>query len=746
MNKEFKINDNYGIVCKEIKKETSKPVVIPNTNHIFVVDVSGSMSSDLPLIRTQLKNKLSNIMRDGDTISILWFSGRNEAGILKEEVEVKSLKTLSDLNDAIDKWLKPICLTAFLKPLELVGDLIERVKKNRPNSIFSMIFLTDGYNNDCPWNEVVNALKKIENQIISSTFVEYGYYADSKRLTEMASIMGGEKISCTGFDEFEPVFDNKISTSLKSTKKIMVDIPQEYMFDFAFSFNDDSILLYNIVDSQIMIGDDVDKIYYFSHKVETNYTLPNSVLYAATYVLADKLKYDEAETILRVMGDGFYYNQLQNSYGKQKLNKFKSDIKEAIFDVSKQLPTGYSSNITEINENTYCLMNLIDDITNIKDCKFYKNHEAFNYHRIGRKMINLASILSEDEKSRLVNAKSVKEANEILNSINENKVELVFIESDKNVGYPVTDLVWNNDRANLSVRICMDGFVELPDNKFGVDKVNTFKYKTYTIIKDGIVNIQKLPLSNSEELVNLLLKHDVKYTADTANNVIVVDLTSVPIINKSMVNSISAKDLANKEWELIKLQGFKKVYDYFRKDLYPKESKSLIDKYGEECATWLGELGITDYNGFNPKMTSGESNDFYMSVVLETKIKGLSSLPKVEVVLDSMKANKPLKISEIHMADAIKQYQHQLDSEIYKMLPEEQQKEMLKTYLITKTNILNTQKKNLMQKISEIKFGLILSKRWFKEFNSLDENKLTLNLDNRDVDFTFNFTEKEEKI
>ena len=86
---------------------------------------------------------------------------------------------------------------------------------------------------------------------------------------------------------------------------------------------------------------------------------------------------------------------------KQKLNKFKSDIKEAIFDVSKQLPTGYSSNITEINENTYCLMNFINDLTELNDCKFYKNHSAFNYHRIGKKRINSASILTEDEKNKL---------------------------------------------------------------------------------------------------------------------------------------------------------------------------------------------------------------------------------------------------------------------------------------------------------------------------------------------------------
>ena len=47
--------------------------------------------------------------------------------------------------------MKPVGLTAFHKPLVLVKELIERIRKNRPDSIFSMIFLTDGWNNNCPW-------------------------------------------------------------------------------------------------------------------------------------------------------------------------------------------------------------------------------------------------------------------------------------------------------------------------------------------------------------------------------------------------------------------------------------------------------------------------------------------------------------------------------------------------------------------------------------------------------------------
>ncbi len=111
MKKHVKFDENYCLVSQEVNS-TATVEVAKKTNHILVVDVSGSMSWELPKIRTQLKNKLSNLMKEGDTISIVWFSGSREAGILKEEIEVKSLKTLSDLNDAIDKWLHPVGLTA----------------------------------------------------------------------------------------------------------------------------------------------------------------------------------------------------------------------------------------------------------------------------------------------------------------------------------------------------------------------------------------------------------------------------------------------------------------------------------------------------------------------------------------------------------------------------------------------------------------------------------------------------------
>jgi Mg-chelatase subunit ChlD len=125
-----------------------------------VIDVSGSMYYDLPEIRKNLKNKISSLVKENDTVSIIWFSGKNDAGILKEEVHVNSLKQLNDLNDAIDRFLKPIGLTAFAKPLELADDVIRRIQSNNPESIFSLIFMSDGWNNDVSWDSVINVVNK----------------------------------------------------------------------------------------------------------------------------------------------------------------------------------------------------------------------------------------------------------------------------------------------------------------------------------------------------------------------------------------------------------------------------------------------------------------------------------------------------------------------------------------------------------------------------------------------------------
>jgi len=744
MEKSVKFKENFYLTVKELSsQQVVQPKPLP-TNFIFIVDVSGSMHYDLELMRKQLKNKLPNLVKEGDTITIIWFSGKDQAGILKEEVEVRALTDLQALNEAIDRYLQSICLTAFHKPLVLAKDAIKRIKSHRPSSVFSLIFLTDGYNNDCSWNDVMKSLKELESDLAASTFVEYGYYADSRKIAEMAESIGGEKLDAEQFDDYDVLFEAKLQKTYSSAKKIVVDVPSTHKFDFAFTVNDGEIILYGIKDNQVTLPESTKQILYFTTNLcGVGASMDTSLLYAGLYVLSDKLKYDEAEYLFEKLGDKHIYNVFSNAYGKQKLIAFKTLVKECVFDKSKRFIEGFSDSLS-VNENAYCVMNLIDDLTQDENALFYPFHPNFNYKRIGAKKVQVKG-LSDAEKQAIMESKTIEEVKNIVDSAKDKDIEFEY--KDKTKGYPISDIVWSSDRANLSVRVRYEGFVSLPKNKFGLDKIDTFIYRTYTIIKDGILNVTQLPITASNKTIVKLIKNNVNVTTDE-NNISTIDFSSLPIVNKKMVKNISATKLAELEYHLFELQALEKVYKYYESKHFPRVSVGFVEKYGVDAEAWLKELGITEFNGFAPKTTTEAGSDLYMAVELKTKIAKHSSLPKVEDVIAKVLANKPLTPVDKLMAVAINDYQSQINSSLYKSLKDDKlRNDVLKTWLSTSKMDVRVNRRKLLQEIAQIKFSLILSKKWFDEFNSFDENELTLNLNGSgEVTVKFDMIEKEVAV
>jgi hypothetical protein len=751
----IKFNETLFLTIKdvaELSKVSLKPKLLP-TNFIFVIDVSGSMSNDLGYIRKQLKNKLPSLVKEGDTVTIIWFSGRTDAGILMEEIEIKSLKNLQDVNNAIDRFLKPVGLTAFYKPLVLAKEAITRIKKNRKDGIFSLIFLTDGGNNDCSWSDVTKSLKDLENDLASSTFVEYGYYADSRAIAQMAELIGGEKVEAEQFDDYDVVFEAKLQKTYGSSKKVVVDVPaKDRIFDFAFTISPaNEIILYGVTnDDQVLVPEDTIALYWFSSKAASKATFQyenkpelNKIVYGALYVLTEKLQNDYADDIFKVLGDKNLYEVFTNAYGKQKLFNFKSMIKECVFDHTKQFLKGRVTNLVA-DENAYCVMDFINDLTNDETALIYPLHSEFSYKRIGAKKVAKGSELNENQKTQLANAKTVEELKAITDNIAETTPDAVKFEyNDKEKGYSISNLVWSSERANLSINVKFDGYIDLPKNNFGLNRIDTFIFRNYTIIKDGILNISKMPVSISKETYDKLLANGVKITI--VHNVVVVDFSSLPVINRRMVKSISAKKLAELEFNLLKLQGLAKAYKYFESLHFPKVSQGFIDLYGVEAEAWLKELGITSYNGFNPKMViEKEGKDFYMAVELNTKIAKMSSIPTVASVLKKIEDKKALNAADELLKPAIDDYNTQINSPLYTSLKDEKTKnQILENWLKTVNKDVSNKRKEYLQEIAQIKFSLILSKKWFTEFKSFEEDTLVEKIDGKEVTFTFELAEKQ---
>src|SRR3990170_1494802 len=117
----LKVKKDLFFVNQIIKPESQKEKVVEvNTHHIFVIDCSGSMYGQLSKIRTDLHNKISTSLKKNDAVTIIWFSGKNEFGVVLENWTVNSVMDLKKVREAIDKYLTGQCLTAFKQPIEEV--------------------------------------------------------------------------------------------------------------------------------------------------------------------------------------------------------------------------------------------------------------------------------------------------------------------------------------------------------------------------------------------------------------------------------------------------------------------------------------------------------------------------------------------------------------------------------------------------------------------------------------------------
>ena len=114
-------------------------------------------------------------------------------------------------------------------------------------------------------------------------------------------------------------------------------------------------------------------------------------------------------------------------------------------------------------------------------------------------------------------------------------------EAEKGARAPLNSLTWNSSKLNLSVLAKIQGTVELKDGhqKFGLVKnYPTFIFRNYTLVKDGFLNVQKLPVSVSEQTFAVLQAQNViDIRASWAKDkVVLLHLDRIPVINRAIAN------------------------------------------------------------------------------------------------------------------------------------------------------------------------------------------------------------------
>ncbi|WP_087863738.1 hypothetical protein [Comamonas thiooxydans] len=662
-------------------------------HHLVAIDISGSMYSDLPELRNHLKNKLTTLVNDGDTVSLIWFSGRGQFGTLVRGVTIDSAVDLANLHKAIDRYLKPTGLTGFKEPLQEMSALIDALKAEKPGYLVNFFFMSDGYDNCWREAEILTVCAELSAKVDSAVVAEYGYSCNRPLLTKMAEVLGGALIFSSDFESYVSTFESSLKGS---TKRVPVKLAHP-VTGAVFAVAGGRLLSFPLDGDTVYVPEGLSDLAYFTsaagtpfdHKVHTEPTLRASLL-----PLINAGDTNKVYAVLAALGDVALIEAFTNCFSKEDFSRFADEVLASCGDTSKRYVLGYDPKAVP-KEDAYTVIDLLGELSSDEENKLYPYHPLFSYKR---------TTAGQEDK----------------------EPGLKFTPNDKSAGYPVNGLVWNEHRPNVSLRVRVEGSVALPADRPAVlpAKVDSFIYRNYTIIKDGIVHTRSLPVSLSQKSFGALQANGL-LAGETwvAGHVYGLNFPKVPVINRAMVKDTTAKETFADFIELLKLKGTQKVFNEWRKIVAPKESKDLLATYGDDATTWLQERGVTEFNGFNPPSVAVKSGDVNYARELKFAAKGLSSLPKVEDVENAIEAGKTLKPSELLMADACKRVAAVLALS-GKSSPGDN--ERLAGWLeIENASIIN-RTRELTLSMAKRKFAVVVGQIWFSDLGDRENTTLTV--------------------
>jgi hypothetical protein len=409
-------------------------------------------------------------------------------------------------------------------------------------------------------------------------------------------------------------------------------------------------------------------------------------VYGAAYVLSISAKTDLAMEALATIGDVYLIDALTNAYTPSEYGAAEQKCVAAITSPSARYRRGYREKYLP-PANAYCLLDVLDLLQADPDAKMYPSHESFEYKRIGVK-----AEVADPNAPRFY--------------------------ADPQHGTPLSSLVWNSSMLNLSVNTRVDGKIKLVGNakKVGFSaEYPTWVHRTYTIVKDGFLNVKILPVSMSEPTFERLQDEGLidagEFYLDN-KSVHLVHLDRVPVINRKMAegrtSAVALAELVKREYQL---KGRLKALKWFKDEEVGEEVEKVgvFASLSDDQIEFL-EKNYIGKNGFAPKMEKGEPTDFYYAKRFDIKVKGLSSFPKVSEVIDKQKAGKKLTLADSFVYAGVETYQQ---SGMQK-----HSKEVRIAYLNSEITKALSEQRSVSREIQETKFAVLLAKKWLEEFSS----------------------------
>lgn len=704
-----------------------KEVVAP-VERIYILDESGSMYASMKQLASNLKRIIRSTTFVGDLVTIAWFSDRS--GFVCKRFSVENKAHLAEIDKLIEDNVYARGCTSFVPVIKEVHELL---KSTPDNYATSLCFMSDGHDNCNSRDAIYKAVEEIAPLVDRSAIIEYGWYADGNTLHAMADRLNATYMFAEKVDDLIGFLEAEINTPVRSVPSVEISSKSPFLLNIedgrVFKVeNGIALIPENIVSVSGVFKAENATV------VEKNEAILEQ-LYAILSVSMLRQDNDLSLEILSTLGDVRLFERFSNAFSKQDYVVVSELASSAVQNKAQRYLHGYKENLVP-DVNAVCVLDILRLLSAGEN---YLNMKDFNYNRIGRKTLKGRDVTIA-EIQKIQSEILVTQDNDKLTalfqklaSLADNAEGLQFVDDTKLV--PLNSLTFSGSRPNVSILVNINGKVLIPADKARLYNlpltIESVRFRNLTIIADGIVNVAILPVVLDKETFNALKEKEVlsgEWTEGTQYN---IDLSTFPVINRGMVESLSSVDFINSEIETTAIKAHEKVVKYFLKTIREQlglgdshRSAGLLSKYSETAVQWLKENGLTD-GGFSPRVLSAPTSEEVNSYEVKVKIKDMSSLPKVEDVISAIAKGNTSATKFKFMVDSVREFLPHVEGKT----PEE-----LKAYLPSlesDAEILHRTTRRLNTENAIKKFILVVGKSWFSDRE--DRDAFTTSVDGLNV-------------
>lgn len=670
----------FYLVGQAIAADATTAVVDSPVDTIAVVDVSGSMSYDLPQLKREIGNMLPRILRAGDTFSLIYFSGPGQCAVLVDQMPVRGGgDTLADISaiQATLASLSTIGLTCFVDPLNLLADFAARMKAERPRSLRAGLFGSDGYDNTSGGAggrraAIMTAVARAVGPLDRWTTLGVGYGCDQGMLQEMAAVGGGTFMFSDDVSRYARNFEVAANRRPDGARRKVVRLGETAIDSLAFTVAEDGAVgQHRVDDGRVSVPENAGTIWYLSESPVgmlgeqigalaqaegTRASEPVTAAYAALVLFAQRARRKPVRALAYGLGDARLANLAATAFGPQRYNALAEVAAEAVKGAGRFAEGACDG--AEPDPNAYTVLEALAALK-AGDNRIVPDHATWTYRPVTRGRRAAAIVLTAADTARIAELTSALTAGADISAIDTVVAELQALKNGKGSalkwsylprpgGYKVDGLVFASEEANVSVRIVRDieidagpALQELPDEilAYMPGTLAWTRYQSFTVITGRVLNCPSLPVILDESTWETYRRAGL-VAGPHRREVVVVDFSRLPMINDGMIDGLNAADVVRTAYALEGVKAQLKVGHEVKK-LLPREASKVAawlagagveGAAADTAAAWLAKLGVTD-NGYQPPSTTApKTGDTRRSWLLDVGIPGLSDLPSASKV------------------------------------------------------------------------------------------------------------------